>query len=146
MAIDVTVRARINRPAAEVGAFLTDPRNDPEWIGGLIEVHPPSAPLELGTRVERVASFMGRRIEYVLEVVRFEPGRALEMRAVRSPFPMLVSYVVEEARDSSIVSLRVEGGPGGPMRVLHPLMVWQVRRNLRGDLDRLRRVLERSTR
>lgn len=60
------------------------------------------------------------------------------MRSVAAPFPMNVTYRVDPEGPGSRVSLRVEGGPGGWMRLMAPVMSWQVRRNLRQDLQRLR--------
>lgn len=72
--IHVTVSATVEQPPSSVATFLFNPGNDPQWIGGLVEVHPPDLPLVVGVRVSRVASFMGRRIDYVLEVERIEGG------------------------------------------------------------------------
>lgn len=141
--MDVTVATTIQRPPEEVAAYMADPRNDLEWIGGIVEVHPPPGPVALGTRVERVAKFAGRRVEYVLEVERYEPGRLLRLRSVVAPFPMRVTHEVTPAGGGSHVALRVEGGPDGLARLLHPIMSLEVRRNLRGDLGRLRARLER---
>ena len=144
MPLDVSVSAPVQRPPADVVAFLRDPANDPQWIGGIVEVHPPDEPLAVGVRVPRVASFMRRRIDYVLEVERIDE-RDLVMRSVEAPFPMRVSYRVdaEGAGDASRVTLRVENGPGGLARLFTPVMAWQVRRNLRGDLRRLGAILGR---
>jgi hypothetical protein len=139
--IDVTVSAMVAQPSAVVSDFLFDPRNDPRWIGGLVEVYPPEGALAVGVQVSRVASFMGRRIDYVLEVDRIEPGHILAMRSVAAPFPMDVTYTIESEGGAARVSLRVEGGPGGWMRLMAPVMSWQVRRNLRQDLRRLRACL-----
>lgn len=141
--MDVTVATTIQRPPEEVAAYMADPRNDLEWIGGIVEVEAPPGPIALGTRVERVAKFAGRRVEYVLEVERYEPGRLLRMHSIAAPFPMSVTYEVTPHDAGSRVSLRVEGGPGGLARLLHPIMSLEVRRNLRGDLRRLRARLER---
>lgn len=138
MTIDVTVTGTLPRPPAEVAAYLADPRNDLEWIGGLVEVVPPPGPIAVGTQVQRVAKFARRRIDYVLEVERYEPGRLLQMRSVAAPFPMRVTCDVTPDGPGSRVALRVEGGPGGLMRLFSPLMSLEVRRNLRSDLRRLR--------
>ena len=60
MAIDTTAVTRVGRPRQEVAAYLTDPANDPGWIGGLRSarlVTPP--PVGVGSQVERVAGFYG---------------------------------------------------------------------------------------
>ena len=137
MPIDVTVSAPIPRRPDDVMAYLVEPRNDPHWIGGIVEVHPPDGPIAPGARVDRVAKFMGRRIEYTLEVARLEPD-VLAMRSVKAPFRMDVTYGVQPAPEGSIVSLRVQGGPEGIVGLLSGwLNALVVRRNLRGDLVRL---------
>jgi hypothetical protein len=35
MSIDITARVHVDREPAVVAAYMTDPGNDPEWIGGL---------------------------------------------------------------------------------------------------------------
>lgn len=148
MPFDVTVSGPVPAPPERVAAFLADPLNDTLWIGGIVEVRPPDGPLAVGTRVERVAKFAGRRIDYVLEVVRLEPGRLLEMRSVAAPFPMRVAYEVAPAHEgataptSSIVTLRVGGGPGGILALFNWLTAIEVRRNLRADLRRLARCFD----
>jgi hypothetical protein len=84
---------------------------------------------------------MGRRVDYVLEVERLEEG-LVAMRSVRAPFPMRVTYAVRPLAGAPEVTLRVEGGTGGFSRLMGPVVSWQVRRNLRGDLVRLKRILE----
>jgi hypothetical protein len=86
---------------------------------------------------------MGRRIHYVLEVEELIPGRRLAMRSVQAPFPMRVAYEVEPDGDGSRVSLHVSGGGYG-IRLFQPLVQAMVRRNLRADLVRLKRRLERN--
>lgn len=144
MPFDVNVSGAVPAPPERVAAFLADPRNDTRWIGGIVEVHPPDGPLEVGTRVERVAKFAGRRIEYILEVVRLEPRRLLEMRSVAAPFPMRVAYEVAPASGGgSTVTLRVGGGPGGILALFNWLTAIEVRRNLRADFRRLAREFAR---
>ena len=87
----------IARPAGDVARYMFDWRNDPEWIGGISEARlVGDGDFGLGSRVERVASFMGKRIEYVLEIEDYEPGALLAMRSVKAPFPMTVAYEVTD--------------------------------------------------
>jgi uncharacterized membrane protein len=147
--IDVTARVEIARPRGEVAAYMTDPANDPVWIGGVREVRmqtPP--PLRAGSRVARVAVFLGRRVEYVNEVTELDPDRVLDMRSVKAPFPMRVTYSFEDADNAAggaatVVRNRVQGDPGGFFALFGPLLAPMVRRSVQGDLERLRDVLER---
>ena len=142
MPIDVRVEARIARPPDDVAAYMFDPQHDPDWITGIERVDPPAAAVGVGTETHRLARFMGRRIDYVLQVTEHVPGRLLVMESVRAPFPMGVTYGVEPDGSGSRVSLRVTGGYGLLMRLAEPLMSRQIRRNLESDLRHLRARLE----
>ena len=143
MPIDVTATSTIGRPRAEVAAFLRDPANDTSWIGGLRSARLlTAAPVAVGSRVERVASFLGRRVEYVNEITELT-GDRLAMRSVRSPFPMRVTYGHRPASDGATeVSVRVEGDAGRYDALLTPLLGVAVRRSITRDLRNLKRVLE----
>ena len=144
MSIDVPVTTLIARPAAEVAAYAMDPANDTTWIGGIREVRwVTEPPLRTGSRVRRLAGFLGRTVDYVLEVSELAPGERVVMRSVRAPFPMVVTYTFAAEGSGTRAGVRVQGGAGALFRVAGPLMAWQVRRNLRADLRRLRRILER---
>src|ERR671910_2727733 len=112
-AIDVTATTTIEAPRDQVASYVVDNRNAPAWIGGISESELlGDLPMVVGSRVRRVASFMGRRIEYVNEVVRLEPGSVLEMRSVKSPFPMRITYAFADAPGGTETSVRVQGEPG----------------------------------
>jgi len=134
----------IPRARPEVAAYVLDWRNDPKWIGGIGESRLATAePFGIGSRVERVAKFLGKRIEYVNEVVELEPARRLAMRSVKGPFAMRVTYEVEDAAGGETrVRLRNEGGPSRALGLLWPLLSRAVRRATQRDLDRLKRILE----
>ena len=143
MAIDTRAVITVARSRDEVAAYLRDPANDPSWIGGLrsarLVTEPPVA---VGSQVERVASFLGRRIEYLNEITDLT-GTRLAMRSVRSPFPMRVTYGFDDAGDAATeVSVRVEGDASRLYRLADPLLALLVRRSVRRDLRTLRRVLE----
>ena len=143
MPVDVTTSGTIGRPPEEVAAYLRDPANDTEWIGGLRSARLLTPePVGVGSRVERVASFLGRRVEYVNEITELT-GDRLAMRSVRSPFPMRVTYGHRPAGDGATeVSLRVEGDAGRFYALAAPLLGVAVRRSIARDLRNLRRALE----
>ena len=143
MPVDVTATGTIGRPREEVAAYLQDPANDTTWIGGLRSARLLTpGPVAVGSRVERVASFLGRRIRYVNEITELT-GDRLVMRSVRSPFPMRVTYGHRRAGDSATeVSVRVEGDAGRYYALLAPLLGVAVRRSIARDLRNLTRVLE----
>lgn len=143
MSVDVTVERRISRDVHDVAEFAMDPRNDTRWIGALTSVRQlTDGTVSVGTQVERVAKFLGRRIEYVNEIVELEPGRLLVMRSVRAPFPMTVTYEFDEVPGGTLARIRAQGETAGFYRVSGPLLSFMVRRGIARDLKSLQQVLE----
>src|ERR671924_1703252 len=123
MAVDVTATDTIDRPCDEVAAYLRDPANDTRWIGGLRSARLLTpGPVAIGSQVERVATFLGRRVHYVNEITELTADR-LAMRSVRSPFPMRVTYRHRDAGEAATeVSIRVEGDAGRFYALVGPLL------------------------
>jgi len=143
MAIDESAYTTIDSDRERVASYAMDPRNDPIWISGIRSVEPLNGlPLEKGSRVRRVASFLGRRIEYALEVSELEPGSRLLMRSVKSPFPMVVTYSFEDAPGGTRAGIRVEGEPGTLYRLAGPMMPRAVKRSISKDLRTLKNIME----
>jgi uncharacterized membrane protein len=143
MSVDVTVETRIERPVAEVAAFAGDPGNAPSWYVNIESVRwqtPP--PVQVGSRMDFVASFLGRRIEYTYEVAELVPGERLVMRTAQGPFPMQTTYTWEPADRGTRMTLRNNGAPGGFARVATPVMALAMRRAMTKDLAALKRRLE----
>jgi hypothetical protein len=144
--IDITGETVIHAAAERVFAYAIEPANEREWIGGLQESRPlTEGPVRVGTQVERVAKFMGRRVEYVNEVTELEPGLVLAMRSVKAPFPMEITYRFENLEGGTLMTNRVRGGPGGLAGLFSPLMAFGVKRNVSKDLQRLKAAVERQS-
>lgn len=143
MATDVHVEEWIGRPRGEVARYATDWRNDLTWIGAVDEVRLLTGePFGLGSQVVREATFLGRRIDYVNEIVEYEPGRRLVMRSVKAPFPMTIVYEFEDAEDGTLVRIHAQGDASGFYSLAGPLLARVVKRAIAGDLVRLKAVLE----
>jgi hypothetical protein len=159
MSIDVTAQTRIARPRRDVARFAMDAANDPIWIGGIIEARALTAPpMGQGAQVERVATFLGKRIEYVNEVIEFESDHLMVMRSIKGPFPMTITYRFDDDADdaeggddggadadgagATRAFIRVQGEAGGFYRLARPLLARAVRRSITGDLANLKDLLE----
>jgi hypothetical protein len=147
MAVDVATELEIARPRAEVAAFASDPDNVTAWYENIDRVEwqtPP--PLAIGTRLDFVARFLGRRLAYTYEVRELVPGERLVMGTSSGPFPMETTYTWTDAPDSgTIMTIRNRGQPSGFSRIAAPVMARAVRRANRRDLRRLKGILETPT-
>jgi hypothetical protein len=143
MPIDVTAEATIGADRERVAGYAMDPSNDTVWIGGIREAQMlTDPPLEKGSRVRRAATFMGKRIEYVMEVADLEPGSRMVMRSVKSPFPMVVTYSFDDEAAGTRTRVRVEGEPGRMYRIAGPVMSRAVKRSITRDVRRLKTIME----
>ncbi|MCH8025821.1 MAG: SRPBCC family protein [Chloroflexi bacterium] len=144
MAIDITAEVTIDRKREDVAWFAMDPENDPVWIGGIVEAKMVTEPpFGRGTKVARVAKFLGRRMEYTPEVLAYEPGKLLEM-STDVPFEMTIRYEFEDADGGTLARIRVQGEGSGFYRLASPLLARMVKRNVSRDLRTLKRLLEAS--
>jgi uncharacterized protein YndB with AHSA1/START domain len=146
MAVDVRTEVVIDRPSGEVAAYAADPSNAPHWYANIESVRwqtPP--PVAVGSRMDFVAHFLGRRLAYTYEVVELVPGRKLVMRTAQGPFPMETTYTWTPVDDSHTrMTLRNRGEPAGFSKIAAPVMVAAMRRANQKDLATIKRILERA--
>ncbi|MGH3361883.1 MAG: SRPBCC family protein [Nocardioides sp.] len=143
MAVDVEVSTLIRAPVATVAAYAGDPTNAPSWYVNIASVEwrtPP--PVAVGSQLDFVAHFLGRRIEYTYEVTERVAGERLVMRTAQGPFPMQTEYTWTAEGDATRMTLRNTGEPSGFAKVAAPVMELAIRRATTKDLAALKRLLE----
>lgn len=144
MDVDVVTEIFIALPVATVASFASDPSNAPEWYENISTVDWKTAPpVQVGSKVEFVARFLGRTLRYTYEFVEFAPGERLVMRTDEGPFPMETTYTwAPTAGGGTTMTLRNRGRPAGFSKLVAPLMRPAMRRANRKDLTRLKTLLE----
>jgi uncharacterized membrane protein len=144
MAVDVLTEIVIDRPVPVVAQYVADPSNAPEWYANIESVQwQTEPPVAVGSRMDFVAHFLGRRIAYTYEIVEFVPDERMVMRTAQGPFPMETTYTwsaVDPARTR--MTLRNRGEPAGFGKVAAPLMAGAMRRANEKDLAAIKRLLE----
>jgi hypothetical protein len=144
MAINVTERVLVDGTQESISDFMFNPQNDTVWIGGILEV-------KSITKIHRIAHFMGKDVDYILEITKLEPGKELSMKSIKSPFPMEVSYLIEpndeiqpepDENPGCFVKIRIRGKSKGYFMFIDRLLSLMVSHNIRGDLRSLKEILE----
>jgi carbon monoxide dehydrogenase subunit G len=138
----------IGRPPEEVFAFVCEPENDHLWSSTAVERSvEPAGPVQVGSRIRAIDRFLGRRVESTFEVTEHDPPRRSAIR-IEGPLAATGTYVLESAGDGTRFrwTMDAERGLGGLFlgRLTDPLVTLIFRRRLRGDLRRLKDVLERD--
>ena len=142
MTVDVSVDRYLDRPPAEVAAYAGDPTNAPQWYANIRSVDwRTDPPVAVGSRMDFVAQFLGRRLAYTYEVTDLVPGVRLEMRTAQGPFPMCTTYSWAPEGSGTRMTLRNHGEPSGFGRLAAPAMGLAMRRAMTKDLAALARVL-----
>jgi uncharacterized protein YndB with AHSA1/START domain len=142
--VDVLTETVIRRPVTVVAAYAGDPSNAPEWYVNIDSVEwrtPP--PVEVGSRMDFVARFLGRRLAYTYEVTELVPDERLVMRTSDGPFPMETTYTWEALDEAATrMTLRNRGRPAGFSAFAGPFLAAAMRRANQKDLAALRSRLE----
>lgn len=132
----------IERPRAEVFAFLAEFENIPRWnyaISGTRKVS--EGPVGIGSRYRQTRT-LPRRGDETFEVVEFEPRRRLAVRGDIGPFTGTVRYLLEESGEGTRVDNEADLRARGPLRLVESLTARQVKSAVAANLDVLKHLLE----
>ncbi|WP_457253659.1 SRPBCC family protein [Pedococcus sp. P5_B7] len=142
------MQTTIDMPVSAVASFASDPTNAPDWYTNITSVvWQTQPPVAVGSRMDFVAHFLGRRLAYTYEVVELEPQVRLVMRTADGPFPMETTYRWETVgHGSTRMTLRNRGNPAGFSRLAAPVMELAMRKATTKDLARLKTLLEAAHR
>lgn len=133
----------INRPIEEVFEFISNPENLPRWRAGTLEIKRNSSePLGVGSIVKGRFTYLGRPFDGNLEIILHEPHQRYGTRLVEGPFPLEARYALVPAGSGTLLSLVIEGEPGGFFKLAEPLVVSLAKRSYEADLHNLKEMLE----
>jgi len=144
MTVDVTTRTEIERPRAEVAAYVGDPDNASEWYENITSVSwETSPPAKVGSRIAFTARFLGRELAYTYEVRDIVADERFVMSTAQGPFPMETTYTWEDIPcGGTRMTLRNRGTATGFSKIATPMLTAAMRRANRKDLARLKALLE----
>ena len=111
MSVKIQISEVIDRSVTEVFRFyaLEHVRNHPRW-DPFMQLEPVSSgPIGVGTIIKRINSRSGRPVEGTMEVVEFEPDRAIGMITHDGPVEIHGRVTFEAVgEDQTILTLHVE--------------------------------------
>lgn len=144
MEVDAVTEIEIARPRAEVAVYASDPDKATSWYRNIKRVEwVTPKPLQVGSKLDFIAQFLGRTIAYTYEVKEMTPGERFVMATSEGPFAMETTYTWSDSGGGGTkMTLRNRGHPSGFGKVAAPMMTSAMRRANVKDLARLKEILE----
>lgn len=134
----------IDRPADRVFEYVSTPENDPTWVPvSLRHERLSPGPMRVGSITEEDVRFLGRRMRYAWEVIRYEPPTAYALRTVSGPIPATLCVLLEQLGDrNSRLTLVGDAELRGVYKLVGPLVRWVAQRQFEAQLRTLKNLLE----
>ena len=134
----------IDRPLADVIAFVDDNNNDPMWQTSVLESEKKSdGPAAAGTIYHVKEKFLGRVIEQDWQVTaRNEDGSAWAAKSLAGPFPMETSMTFEATDSGTLVSRTLSVDVGRFFKLASPVVGHIAKREMEMDFANLKELLE----
>lgn len=135
----------INRPVDEVFSYITDPRNEPYWLPTVTQNSNISdGSTRPGTTFETRAHFMGRDMDFNVEVIEYDPPRQYGYRALHGPLQIHRRFHLDQLEGGAthlMMDLEAEGHHRF-LTLAEDLMVRVGQRQGQHGLDTLKDILE----
>ncbi len=147
----IMTSAEIDRPAAEVFAYVTDPARFPEWQKGVVDGHMDgpangSPTPAVGAKCVTTRRIGGADRPSTSELVDIDPPRTWAVRGLDGPIRAAVDVLVEPLDGSrSRLTISVDFTGHGIGKILVPLMVRrEARKEMPGNMAALKQKMETS--
>jgi uncharacterized protein YndB with AHSA1/START domain len=132
----------INKPIAEVFAFVTDGGNSTKWQGGVEAVIPDGPPNVVGSKFTEVRKFMGQEMKSQMEIVALEANKTWAAKVLTGPVPYVVTVTFDAEGAGAKMTTTVEGEPKGFFKIAEGMLEGQLKKSLQEDGERLKKLLE----
>ncbi len=134
----------IERPVAEVFAFVTDPARYPSWQPSIVRLDAHQrGPLRLGAEATEVRRFLGRELETTWTCVEHRPCSVSAIESDDGPVPFRGTFALEPCAGGTRFTWTVELS-GAASRLAGPLVGRATKGELRANSDRLKALLEKA--
>ena len=142
MAITIETGVHIDRSPEEVFDAIADVLASPEWIESVLEIRDYSGdPIGVGSTYKQVSKMLGKEFTIDIEVITFEPS-ARNGERFAGVIPGEMEITLEQVDGGTDVHIDAEIEPGGFFGLAAPLLKKSIQKQLSGDMNRLKEILE----
>lgn len=136
----------INRPVAEVFAYVTRPENTPKWQSGMLASQQTSeGAMDVGTIFTEVRQMMGQKMDQTMEVTAYEPNQKWSFKSIKATVPHEAHLTFEAVEDGTRINLVSLGRPQGLFKLATPIISRQLKKEFVADFKNLKQLLESQT-
>ena len=140
MADGFSVKETIEHPPEDVWAYLTDFSHAEEWMTGVAEMTQiTQGPIGVGTRFR----FKARGKERESHVTALEPGKRIGLTSTQGGVTATYTYSLASAGDRTEVTLNAVCHATGFWKLLHPIIVFGMKRSDSSHLAKLKTAINR---
>lgn len=133
----------IDRPVADVFAYMTRVENLPSWQGAIVEARPTTfGPPGVGATYVATAKVMGRQFDGTGEILAWDPPRSYTLRSTGGPLLLTVTMTLSPEGPATRVDAVSEGDAKGVLRFAGGGLEGMLQRQAQRDLETLKAVLE----
>ena len=141
--ISIEQSIHINKPIAEVFAFMSEFANDAKWQGDLVRSEKTSdGPTAVGTTGLYVQKVMGREIKNEVVVTVFEAPKRFGMKSTSGPVQFEALVNLEDMGGGTHLNLSMQGEAGGFFKVAEGLLKKELEKSFERDMANLKKLLE----
>lgn len=141
--ITVEKSIEINKPAAEVFAFMSDFANDMKWQSGLIRSEKTSdGPMGVGTTGLYVQKVMGKEMKNEVQVTAYDPPTRFAAKTTSGPVQFEFTATYEETGGKTRVNMIMNGEASGFFKVAEGMIKAELEKTFEADFLKLKQLLE----
>jgi uncharacterized protein YndB with AHSA1/START domain len=141
----IVATVAVDRPAAEVFTYATDPTRFAEWQSGVVEAHmDQTGPPQVGAKCVTTRRIGGAARPTTAELTHLDPPKTWTVRGIDGPIRATVDLTVAPLTETtSKLTITVDFEGHGIGKILVPLLVRrQAQKEMPTNVENLKRHLE----
>lgn len=141
----VHAEVTIDRPIEEVFSYISDPRNQSYWVPATTGISNVSdGPIHVGTTYDNMAHFLGRRMDFSVEVTKLNEPTDYICRSRHGPVEARRHFHLEPVNGGATqIMMDLEAdGYNSILRFAEDVLLRVARRHEQHGLENLRDILE----
>ena len=139
---DVEQTIFVERSPQAVFDMIVEPENVVKWGTSETAEWVTDGPTGVGSRRRSTGKFLGRNIDTVFEVTRWEPPHRFDIKTVGGPIDAQLHHTIETQEGGSQLTVKGMVDLSGFLRIAEPLLKRQTDRQMAADIGAVKLVLE----